>query len=245
MANKTLLDGVNEVLKRVHIVSTTNPLFSLTNGGKQTFIDLAVQTWNEAVDQLYSKSRVMKPLSGAESQITLVLGIRDYPLAADLVQIRWPFHDETEGRYIYEFEGGYEELRHLQTQPDNYTGQPIMGAINPITGQVYLDRVPTSSEVGDVYQYFYLKDTGMELETDTMPFGDAVFRSMVPVVSEMWKMEQTPTGSSVQTSTREATLKKSMGRAIRLVKQQPSNPTYIKRRTALNTGPLGFDPYGA
>ena len=94
-SNKTLIDGVNEVLKKVKIVTSTNTLLSLSDSGKQAFIDSAVQAWNEAVDDLYSTALTPKPLQMGEGQITLSEGVRDYELEDDLEILHWPLHDET------------------------------------------------------------------------------------------------------------------------------------------------------
>jgi hypothetical protein len=178
---KTLLNGVNEVLKRASIISENSLLTSLTNSGKQVFIDLAVQAWGEAVDQIYSKARIKMPNQAEESNITLVASKRTYSLATDLVQLSWPLHEETQGLFINKYPGGYEELRHVLTQPGNYTGQPTSGAISPIDGDLFIDMLPTSSEAGYEYKYTYWKDLTLSRASDQFPFSDTVFRAFVPV----------------------------------------------------------------
>jgi len=234
--SKTLLNGVNEVLKRVQIVSESNLLTSLTNSGKQVFIDLAVQAWREATQQVFSKANVMMPNQGKEGSVTLVAGTRAYTLASDLVQIRWPLHDETNGQYIVEYPGGYEELRNSQNFPANYTGLPLQGAISPIDAKLYLDYIPTSSEAGYVYKYFYWKATDLVTYDDVFPFDDDVFWALVPVVSDIWRMMQ-------QNKTSDGYTKLSYGRAIRMLKKHPPSDTWISRRAVPNTSPLGFDPF--
>lgn len=234
---KTLLTGVNQVLQRVQVLSSTNPLTSLVDSPKQVFIDLAIQSWNEAVDQIYSKSKMMMPLQGAEDFITIIEGQRDYDLPDDLVQIRWPFHEETKGFYINQYPGGYEELRHSQTQPDNRGGPPITGAINPVNGTLYLDAVPSASEAGDEYKFFYWKDITLSRASDLFPFSDTVFRAMVPVVTEVWRYYQ-------HNKYTNDIAKVSYGRAIRALKQEPQDTAWIKRPgTATSVSPLGFDPF--
>jgi len=233
---KTLLQGTNEVLKRVQIVSENNLLTSLTNSGKQVFIDLAIQAWNEAVDQLYSKAKTLKPYQAEEDLITIVSGQRVYSLPDDLIQMRFPLHEETEGLYLEEYPGGYEELRNIQSQPANYTGLPLSAAISPIEKELYLDRIPGSSEAGFKYKFFYWRDTVLEKASDTFPFDDGVFRALVPVVSEVWKLMQ-------QNKFNSGTVKLSYGRALRMVKQTPADRTYIKRNVNVNYGPLGFSPF--
>lgn len=235
--SKKLLDGVNDVLKKTQIVSTTNLLTSLTNPGKQIFIDNAIQSWNEAIDHIYSKNDILRPQQGAEDQITLQTGVREYSLPCDLVQIRWPLHDETNGFYINKYPGGYEELRKILTQPGNYQGQPSTAAIDPIEGNLYIDMLPTSSENGNIYKYFYWKDTGLEKANDVFPFSDVVYRAMVPVVAELWRYNQ-------NTYANDNVSKVNFGRAIRALKKEPDTTAYIKRYggTIGNTA-LGYDPF--
>jgi len=75
----TLLQGVNEVLKKVSVIQgDTGALTTLSDSAKQVFIDPAVQSWNEAVDQLYSISNKPKPKELVKASITLATGDRDW-----------------------------------------------------------------------------------------------------------------------------------------------------------------------
>lgn len=235
--SKNLLDGVNEVLIKVRIVNTTNPLTSLTKNAIQEFIDSAVQSWNEAVDQIYSKSKVLRPQQAGKDTITLATGEREYTLPEDMVQIRWPLHNVTDGLFIQKYPGEYEELRNIQTQPQNYTGDPQSAAISPIDGVMYLDRIPTSEENGDVYEYLYWKDTGLTRKSDVFPFGDVVFRALVPVVAELWRYNQNNRVSG-------DVAKVNYGRAVRALKQEPGDTAWIKRYGGqVYSNPLGQDPF--
>jgi len=235
MAN--LLSGVNAVLEKATIINKNHPLTGLTNSGKQTFIDNAVASWNEAVDQIYSKSNIMRPNQAEEDKITLVADKRVYSLPSDLVQLRWPLQEEIQGRFIIEYPGGYEELRNILVQPANYTGQPTSGAISPIDGDLYIDMIPTSSEAGDIYKFFYWKDTNLSRASDVFPFSDTVYRALVPVVTQLFKYNQNNiTSSDVR--------KLNYGRAVRALKKQQEDTAYIKRQGNVPvTGPLGYDPY--
>ena len=225
------------MLIKTQIVSSSNLLTSLTNSGKQVFIDAAIQAWNEAVDQVYSKSKIMKPEQGSEDSITLVEGERYYDLPCDLVQIHWPLHDVTNGLYIQKYPGGFEELRNAQTQPANYTGQPSEASISPIDGTLYINRTPTDGEDGYVYEYFYWKDTGLSSANDVFPFSDVVFRAMVPVVAELWRYNQNNRYTSGIADV-------NYGRAIRALKQEPRDTPWIKRPGGVPyTNPLGFSPF--
>jgi len=70
---KDLLNGVNEVLKKTDILDSDSGLLtSLTDSGKQVFIDTAVQVINETLDELYSTAQITKPNQLREATITLV-----------------------------------------------------------------------------------------------------------------------------------------------------------------------------
>ena len=99
---KTLLQAVNEVLKRVDVIDSTGALSSLTDSARQQHIDRAVQAINEGMDELYSMNGEPKPQAMGENSITLVTGTRSYSLQTDLVTLLWPLRDETNAQYIYE-----------------------------------------------------------------------------------------------------------------------------------------------
>ena len=107
---KTLLNWTNEVLKRTNHLTETNLLSTLSDSGKQVFIDTAVQAANEILDDLYTGAGKPLPNILGESSITLVDADRDYALAADLVQLLWPMLDETNGRILAQYEPGYHQL---------------------------------------------------------------------------------------------------------------------------------------
>ncbi len=186
---KTLLDGVNEVLKKLSLIQSDNvTLSSLTDSARQIWIDQSVQAWNEVMEQMYYVAREPMPNILAENTITLVTSDRDYALQTDLVELvigeyNSVMLDETNGRFIYH--RSYMQIVSEQFQPANWTGIPLYGGIRPTDGEFYLDRIPTSAENGLVYKYRYLKDASVSGATDQFPFSDAVFRALVPAVAEV------------------------------------------------------------
>lgn len=219
---KTLLDGVNEVLKRTDTLDFNDRLTVLTGDeSKQSWVDIAVQLWNEAVDQLFSETGVPRPQILAEDVITLQENLRDYFLADDLVRLHWPLLDETNGRYIGEYPGGYMSMVNTQIVPSNYTGVPIAAAIRPTDGALYLDRAPSALEDGLVYKYRYDRDTVLEIAQDEFPFTDAVFRAMAPVVAELWKRSQKGPAAFDR-----AVYTQNYGRACRLLRSEQPRMSY-------------------
>lgn len=188
---KTLLDGVNDVLSRNGIIDSNNTLGTLTNLGKQIYIDLAVQVWNETVDEVCDMMGLPHPGElESSTAVTLVSGTREYELPSDLVQIRWPLIDETNGNYIQEYPGGYQQMRIDQQIPGDWLGLPYAAAINPINGTLRLERTPTDAEEGLIYNMIYDKDLVMDAAGDTFPFMDSVYRAVMPVVAEMWERKK-------------------------------------------------------
>lgn len=187
---KTLLNSVNEILKRVSVIAgDAGALTTLTDSARQVAIDVAVQVINEGVDDLYSASSIPKPSGQAQSTITLATSDRDYALASDLVRLRFPLIDKTNSQTIKAHPQGYNGILEGDLEQDD-TGLPHYAAISPVNGHLYLDRIPTSDENGRIYTYQYEKDTVLAVAADTVPFGDAVFRAMVPCWVQLWKRER-------------------------------------------------------
>lgn len=187
---KTLLNAVNEILKRTsNIAGDAGLLTSLTDSARQVVIDAAVQVVNEGIEELYSASHLPMPNELTDNSITLVAGTRHYSLQSNVVQIRWPLIDRTNGQYIVEYPGGYEEIIINDPEIDD-TGLPTMGAIRPVDSVLYLDRAPTAAEAGRIYFYQYDKDISISSSTSEVPFKDAVFRAMVPAWVQLFKRER-------------------------------------------------------
>jgi len=187
---KTLLNSVNEILKRVGLIAGDSGLLTgLTDSARQVAIDVAVQVVNEGIDDLYAASNVAKPNGQGESTITLATADRSYALVSGLVRLRWPMVDKTNTQFMLQYPGGYNAMLLADPEQDD-TGLPHYAAINPVSGELHLDRAPTSVENGKVYTYQYDKDLVLTLAADTVPFKDAVFRAMVPVWAQMWKRER-------------------------------------------------------
>lgn len=223
MANKTLLDGVNEILKRAGLIAgDASLLVSLTDSARQVGIDQAVQVINEGVDELYTTVPTAKPNEQGESTIVLVAGTKAYTLATDLAALHWPLIDKTNRQYIYEYGPGYDEL--LRTDPaQEWTGLPYAGVIRPTDSKLFLDRAPTSVEAGKVYTYQYDKNLGMSTAAATMPFGDDVFRAMVPAWEQLWKRE-------MRSEFDEVIFKASIGRASRMLNTSSERTSWSPRR---------------
>lgn len=225
MANHTLLDCVNEVFKRVNnIQGDAAALTTLTDSARQHPIDITIQVVNEGIDELYSSSKVEKPLGQAEGTITLATNSRSYPLASDLVRLIFPLIDKVNTQFILQMPGGYEAILLLDPE-QNDTGLPYYADISPVTGQLYMDRAASSDNNGKVYTYQYEKELNMTLATDTVPFNNAVFRAMVPAWVQLYKRE-------MRNEFDQALYQMGIGRAARLLTEVEPRGSYSPRGTA-------------
>ena len=219
---KTLLNGVNELLKRVSALdSDSGELSTLTDSARQTWIDIAIQAWNEVLDELYSAARVSKPNQLSSSTITLVTDTRAYSPASDVIVFRREYHlyDTTNNHYINLLGNeGYEQIILGDPEEDD-TGLPSLAAIRPTDGKIYLNRSPTSDENGNIYTYRYDKDLELTAAADTFPFSNAVFRALIPAASELWKLE-------MHNSFQQGLFNASIGRAARLLSQIPARESW-------------------
>lgn len=219
---KTLLDCVNEIFKRVGLIhGDSAALVTLTSTARQRSIDVSKQIVNEGIDELYSVSATPMPKEQAEGTVTLATGDRGYALASDLVQIRFPFIDKTNNQYLTEFPGGYNAILLLDPEQDD-TGLPHFAAINPVNGELYLDRAPTALENGRVYTYQYDKELELTTADDTVPFGNSVFRAMVPAWVQLYRRDMENNFDS-------GLFKTSIGRAARLLSEEQPRETYSPR----------------
>lgn len=232
---KTLLDGVNEVLKKTaYLDSDSGLLQSLTDSSRQIYVDSAIQVLNECVDELYSVAGKAKPLALAEATITLATGDRDYALAQDLITLRREFHliDETNNHLIGILpDDGYWQLVRVDIE-QNDTGLPHAAAIRPTDGQLFMDRAPTANENGRVYKYRYDKDLELTLAADEFPFSNAVFRAIIPAAAELWKFYN-------HHEFTQGIFDASIARAARLLAQIPARDSWMPRVAGRNiTDPL-------
>lgn len=184
---KTLLNGVNDVLKRLgDIKGNSGNLASLDNTEIQVKIDLAVQAWNEVVLELFSLSDEPVPNELGEQTITFATGVREYALNSDVVSLRFPFINSTTGHRVYEYDGGFLEMLDEQYISANYTGLPSQVAVKP-NGNLYFDRVPTSTENGKTVVVYYDKSNIVTSADDVFPFIDAIYHHLIPCVAELVK----------------------------------------------------------
>jgi hypothetical protein len=227
---KTLLDGVNEILKKTDVLdSDAGVLTSLTDSPRQSFIDLAVQSINETLDDLYHSAKRPKPKQLAETTLTLVTGQQAYPLNSKLIELDREFMliDETNNHFITILgEDGYRQIILGDLEQDD-TGKPNWCAIRPTDGKLFFDRQPTADENGLVYKYRYLKDLEMDDKDDVFPFTDPVFRAMVVSAAEMWKLHRHNEFSK-------PLYDHGLARAMRLLNRLSGKTTWMPRRSTPN-----------
>lgn len=219
---KTLLQTVNAIFKRANIIKgDAGELTTLTDSARQVWIDKALQIINEGIDELYSAAEIALPNEQAEGIITLVAGTRAYDLEDDLVTLRWPIIDKSNTQYLTQYPGGYNAILVNDPEQDD-TGLPIMAAIRPTDGKLFLDRAPTSEEAGRIYTYQYDKDLALSVAADEVPFNDMVWRAMVPAWVELFRVD-------INNQLNSSLFNISIGRAARSLSRLPMRSSYSPR----------------
>ncbi len=221
---KDLLDGVNEVFKKTNVLdSDTGVLTSLSDSGRQTQIDIAIQSINEALDDLYDLPELSKPKQMREATITLADGVKSHSLHSKSVMLRREYHliDETNNHIIHLLdERGYRQQIFGDLDQDD-TGLPSSAAISPVDGRLYFNRTPTSVQAGRVYKYRYDRDLVLEDADDCFPFNDKAFRGLVEAAAQRYKFNRHLEFS-------EGAYRSGLAKAARTIRGIPARRTYGK-----------------
>ena len=241
------LQLVNASLKRVRViqgdagelVTSTSTVTSTATGGtirkepfedsgRQVQIDLMLQMWQEAIDEVY----VMGLFASGAATVTIALvdGTREYAMPDDFEAFAGEhyrdrvFRGATTNLIVEEYEGGYARMLRDQPVASDYRGDPNHWAISPVTGNIRLDREPTSEQDGAIYNALYEKtilfdDTSA---TELMPFSDTVANALVPVTAEGWNrvMKKEFDGGLFRVS---------LARALKRVRRNQPEAVYGKR----------------
>lgn len=227
---KTLLNGVNDVLKRMGAIKgNSGELSSLSDPQRQVLVDLAVACWNEVIIDLFESSEMTMPQEMGTSTLTLVTGDRDYSLPSDLVFIKWPLKNDSNGYRIEEYPGGWDQIRKDQLQPNTFTGRPFYAVVRPSDGLLYLDRIPTADDNGLQYTIEYDKSLIKSLATDTFPFSDDVYSMLVPAVVEQIKSER-DAQSDVRYTISNGKRRKYIARASAMLSLQKQRTNYLPQQ---------------
>ena len=217
----TLLEAVNRSLKRARVI--TGDITSFTDGQYQSGIDNMIQYWQEAVRDVLRYDAEM-PVESAVDNIVLVESVREYCLPSDLEQINWPLHNEVDGRFIYHYRGGFEQMRRDQRQPDNFNGTPFFATVSPETGDLRMDRIPDAQAAGEVFKIHFDRRITLNNESCTFPFSDSAAEELIPAIAETFKLDFDQRGSS-------AIYQRAIGRSIGLItKRQPRTQRHIGDR---------------
>jgi hypothetical protein len=224
----TALQGLNAILKRVKVVQGDSAaITSFTDTAKQHSIDLALQIINEVIHEMYDKGAVAQ--STATGTITLATDTREYAVPSDFERMAGKQYADkvmitTDNVKIFEYPGGYARMFADQPDPTEFLGAPNFWAINSTNGQFRLDRTPQSEQNGDVYSFLYEKRLLIDEATDTFPFSDTVFDALLPVIAELWSVDQDAD------SRRAAYAGTSFVRAIKMARQVRPRAAYGVRR---------------
>lgn len=188
---QTLLQLTNEVFRKAgYITGESGELTSLTDPARQVSIDIVKRNANTGLAELYALAEKPYPQELDETTITLATDTREYTLPTDLNEIRYPLIFETDQHRVWEYPGGFEQMRIDQPDPSNFTGRPHLATINPQNGKLRFDYIPTSEENGDEYKLIYDKDVSLDVAADEVPYGDTVAKFMVDVFVQDWRRDR-------------------------------------------------------
>jgi len=231
---KTLLNGVNEVLKKAKALDSQGELSSITDSARQMFIDVAIQALNESTDEMFSQAGWSKPKQLKEATITLATNTQHYALKTDLVALRREYGLISEANnhtiQILGDDGYWQIIRGDLEQDD--TGQPNWAAIRPTDGRLFMDRKPDTVANGRIYKYRYDRDLEFDEGCDQFPFSDQVFRQMIPAATELYKFH-------MQTEFSQSMFDGFLARAVASMRRIPRRTSYAPRRGGANiTDPM-------
>lgn len=222
MANKTLLNAVNDLFKMANLTAgDQDALTTLTDSARQHDIDACILAVNQTIDEMYATLDDAKPAQQAQSSITIVTNTRNYTLATNFVRLHFPLIDRTNSQFIYEYDGSYDDLLELDPEQDD-TGIPRWAVIRPTDSALYVYPSPTSSENGNVYYYQYDQDTELTAAASTVPFNNFVYRAFIPAAFQLWKRERRGEFDA-------AIFKAHLGRAMRRLPQVAASDNYNPR----------------
>lgn len=185
---KTLLDAVNDLLTNTrHISGTDGKLTSLTDAPRQVWIDGAVISIRDTVQEAYGHSREPLPKVMRTADIVLEADRRTYPLENEVIKLVWPLRDETNGEVILEHPRGYFGILEEQLEPAQFTGLPYQAALEPYRREIYMDRIPTATYAGRIYKARYQTRLTFGASGDVFPFNDDAVDAMVQSATERFR----------------------------------------------------------
>ena len=239
------MESINATLKRLHIIRSSTASdgeYSTATGATASGIftartdiqndtDVVLQLWQEAVSQLYSLA-IVPPLVSTATVI-LVADTREYSLPDDFERVAGKTTEErvlrgaTTAFVLKEYPGGY--LKMLADQPvaTDWSGDPQKWAISPNDGSLRVDREPTTTQDGNVYNMAYEKRLALTgtMGTSTLPFSDTVAEALVSVVAEGYRAERNKSFSGV-------TFRNNLARAFAMIRPTPPSTRYGVRRAS-------------
>lgn len=168
------IGAVNRVLRINQIIAgDDDAIASFSEDQHRTTIELAKIAVQEELINLISEKSL--PAERKVGEIITVAGTRVYNLPTNFLRFfgKQPYMRSTQNptRYIYEFEGGYENVRHVDHNWDtNESNEPYAWYFEPNNAQpkqVGFIQIPN---VSLTYNFDYESHALVESEVDTLPF---------------------------------------------------------------------------
>ena len=230
-STQTLLQEVNEVLKRAKIIQdTSGELTTLTDSSIQSSIDLCVSAWNDTLDELMRTDVFRGETS--EATLTLATDTREYSFESDFVKfanLPATMIDQTNGNTLTPYPGGFDQMRLDQLTPANFTGLPRRYTVNPSSDKIRVDASPNSAENGRAYVYDYEKTTNIILAASTFPINNEAVFALRSAVSQWFDMLR-------KGEMKEGVYQMSMARAAHQINPKPRAKRYNRIKRVPATG---------
>lgn len=185
----TFLGAVNRVLRASGILrGDDDTITTFSDTQHNAALNLAIIAVQSELGEMVS-DRVI-PYERASGTINTVAGTRAYALAADFVRLygQHPFfYDATNNTQIYEWPGGFDNLRHTIYTYATDAGYPSWWyGEETTTKQVAFYQVPNEALT---LTYDYEKDVSVTVAADTMPFhSDMEANAFVDMVVPHFKL---------------------------------------------------------
>jgi len=219
----TLLAQLNSVLTQSSVIQSD--LTTFTDSAYQVPIDQGLQTINDIIDELFQRCRLTKPQAAASSTFVLAQDDNEYALASDFEVMDINPIDTTNINTLFPYPGGFQQMVADIIDVTDFTGRPRFWAINTTNGQLRIDAMPTSSEVGETYTYYYKKEINLTGTTDTFPFSDETTRALNDAMVQTMNRK-------MKTDFDQGIFETSMARAAKFLRNQPARRGYARRAAA-------------
>ena len=170
----TFIDAVNRILRVNGLIrGDTDTLTAFTDQSHNSSSSIAQIAVQNEISELTGRN--LLPAQFTSDSITLLTGTRTYSFPADYIKIAGEppfFLDTTQNVEIYEYPGGWNQLRTDIYDYRTQSGNPIYFYFEPSSAaKVSFFQVPDSSVNGRSLTYDYWASENVSASTDNIPLS--------------------------------------------------------------------------